>query len=66
MHVVNHLVCHAAVVLQDVVLFSAGSDSDLLGDGEQLRQMLIWDVVKLGTVVLGNDKSMALRDGSDV
>lgn len=54
MYVVNHLVSHATVVLQNVVLLSTSSDGDLFGDREQLGQVLIWNVVQLGTVVFGN------------
>ena len=66
MDVVDHLVRHAAVVLQDVVLLCARSDGDLLGDGKQLGQVLIRNIVQLGTVVLGDHKRMAFRDRSNV
>lgn len=66
MNVVDHLVRHAAVVLQDVVLVCARCDGDLLGHGKQLGQVLVWHIVQLGTVVLGDHQRMALRDGSNV
>lgn len=65
-NVVNHLVSHTAIVLQDVVLLCASSNCDLLGNGKQLGQVLIWDIVQLGAVVLGDHKRMTLRDGTNV
>lgn len=65
-NVVDHLVSHAAVVLQDVILLGTSCDGNLLGDGEQLGQVLVWDVVQLSAMVLGDDEGMAFRDGSDV
>ena len=45
MHVVDDLVGDAAVVLQDVVVGEVLRDGDLFGDGQQLRELVVGDVV---------------------
>lgn len=65
-HMVNHLVGHAAVVLQNVVLLSTGGDGDLLGHRKQLSQVLVRNFVQLHAMVLGDHQSVALRERSDV
>lgn len=39
--------------LQDVVVLSALGDSDLLGDGQRVYEVLIGDVMQLRTVIWG-------------
>lgn len=55
-YVVDHLVRDAAVVLQDVVVLAADGLGDLLGDGQDLGQLVVGDVVQLGAVVFGDDE----------
>lgn len=65
-NMIDHLMSHAAVVLQNIVLLGARGDRNLLSNREELGQVLIRNVVKLGAVVLGNHKSMTLRDGANI
>lgn len=65
-NMIDHLMSHAAVVLQNIVLLGARGDRNLLSNREELGQVLIGNVVKLGAVVLGNHKSMTLRDGANI
>lgn len=65
-HVIDHLVSDPAVVLEDVVVLCAGSDRDLLGHWEKFGQVLVWNVVELGTVVLGDDQCVPFRNGTNV
>lgn len=55
-YVVDQLVRDAAVVLQDVVVLAADGLGDLLGDGQNLGQLVVGDVVQLGAVVFGDDE----------
>lgn len=66
MNVVDHLMSHSTIVLQDIVLLGSSSNRDLLGDGKQFGEVLVWDVVQLSAVVLWDDESVAFRDRSDV
>jgi hypothetical protein len=43
--------------LQDVVVLRALGDSDLLGDGQRVHEVLIGDVMQLLTVICGRYKS---------
>lgn len=45
-----------AIVLQDVVVLKALRDSDLLGYGQQLGELVVGDVVELCAVVFGDDE----------
>lgn len=54
MNMVDHLVGHATVVLKNVVLIRARGNRDLLCYREKLRKVLVWNVVQLGAVILGN------------
>ena len=54
MHVVNHLVGKAAIVLQDVVLLSASRDGNLLGDRQNVGKIVVRYLVHFSRMVLGN------------
>lgn len=56
MHVVDDLVRDAAVVLQDVVVGEVLRDGDFLGDGQQLRELVVGNVVQFCAVVFGDDE----------
>jgi len=44
MHMIHHLMCDAAVVLQDVVVCGARGVREFLGDGEDFGQRVVGDV----------------------
>lgn len=56
MHVVDLLVGDAPVVLQHVVVDGAAGGRELLDHGQDLRQSVVRDVGKFGTVVFGDDE----------
>jgi hypothetical protein len=56
MHMIHHLMRDAAVVLQNVVVFYALGESNLLGDGEQFGELVVRDVVQLCAVEFGDDE----------
>lgn len=73
MNMVNLLVRNASVVLQDIVPIAelavnveVQSNGDALGNGQDLGEVLVGDVVKLGTVVLGDNECMSGGSGSNV
>ena len=37
--------------LQDVVILRALGDSDLLGDGQRVHEVFVWDLMQLLTVI---------------
>lgn len=53
---IDLLVCDPPVVLQNVVVFDTLCDGDLLRDFEDLRELIVGDVVQFGAVVLGDDE----------
>lgn len=55
-YVIDNLVRDAAVVLQDVVVLAADGAGDARGNGQDLGQLVVGDVVQLGAVVLGDDE----------
>lgn len=58
MHMVDDLVRQSAVVLQDIVFRRTGRYRHLLGDRQNVLQVLIRQLVHLGRVVLGDDQAM--------
>lgn len=73
MDMVDFLVRNAAIVLKHVVaiaLFAVNVEvernGNAFGNGQDLAEMLVGDVVELGAMVLGNDEGVAGRCGSNV
>ena len=75
MNMVNLLMSNAAIVLQNVVAIALLSalvvvkverNSNALGDGKDLSQVLVRDVMELGTVVLRNDQGMTRRSRANI
>lgn len=74
MYVVHLLVGNSAVVLQNVValafrgiVFIEFQDfGQLLDHWQQLGKILIGDIVQLGAVVFGNNKTVSLSSGLNV
>ena len=65
-HMVHHLVRNAAVVLQQVVVRRTRSQRNLLGDGQDVAQRVIGQLVELGRVILGDDETVARRGRANV
>ena len=63
---VDDLVRQSAVVLQDIVFRRTGRYRHLLGDRQNVLQVLIRQLVHLGGVVLRDHKAMALRARTDI
>jgi len=63
-HMIHLLVCNAPVVLQNIVVFDALCDGDLLRHGEHLGQLIVGDVVQFRTVVFGDDELGAIVSAS--
>lgn len=55
-HMIDLLVCNAPIVLQNVVVFDALRDGNLLRHGQHFGQLVVGDVVELGAVVFGDDE----------
>lgn len=51
---INNLVGGSTVVLENVVILRAAGDGESLCDGQEFREVLVGDIGKFGTVVLGN------------
>lgn len=56
MHMIDQLMCHPTIVLQNIELLGARGQCNLLGDREKLGQGVVRDVGQLCAVVLGNDE----------
>lgn len=56
MNVVDELMSHPAVVLQDVEILCARSSRNLLRHWKQLLKTVVRDVGKLGTMIFWNDQ----------
>lgn len=54
--VIDNLMSDASIVLQDVVVLGIYGLGDLLCDRQDLRELVVGDVVEFCAVVLGNDK----------
>lgn len=52
--VVDFLMCQAAVVLEDIVVFRVERFGDAAGDREELGEGVVGDFVEFGAVVFGN------------
>lgn len=66
MDMIDFLVRNTTVVLKNIVVYSARCIDNLLQNREHLAQLVIRDVGELRTVVLGNDESMTLGQGTNV
>lgn len=55
-YVIDNLMRDAPVVLEDVVVLAADGLGDLLGDGQDLGELVVGDVVELGAVEFGDDE----------
>lgn len=53
---IDELMRNAAVVLKHIVILAADGLRNLLGDGQDLGEGVVGDIVQLGSVVLGDDK----------
>jgi len=62
----HDLMCEFAIVLQDVVLLQLLGGSDTFAVLEDFDEVVIRDVGKLLSVILGNDERMSLRQGTDI
>ena len=56
MHVVDHLMSHPSIVLQDVVLLCSRGSGDLSSNGQKLAQRVVRYVGQFSAVMLGNDQ----------
>lgn len=65
-HVVHHLVRQAAVVLEHIVLLRTSGLGHLLGERQDVREVLVGQLVHLGRMVLGDHEAVALRGGANV
>lgn len=66
MDVIHDLMCHAAIVLQNVVLRSTRRDSQFFCNRKNILQIVVGKLVHLGGVVLRDHKAMALRARTDI
>lgn len=64
--VVNDLVRERAVVLQDVVLLGARCLCHSLGKRQDVREVLVRQLVQLGRVILWDHERVALGRRADV
>lgn len=63
---VDNLVGQAAVVLENVILLRASSNSDLLSNLQSIDEVLIRDIVQTWRMELGDHKAVTLRARSNV
>lgn len=63
---VDNLVGHAAVVLENVVLLRTSSNSDLLSDLQSVNEVFVRHIVQTRRMELGDHKAVTLRARSNV
>lgn len=65
-NMVNFLVSNAAIVLEDVVIGGTSCVDNLLDNRQNLGEVVVRNISQLSTVVLGNYKSVALAEGTNI
>lgn len=55
-HMVDLLMCHPAVVLENVVLFGTAGSSNLCGERQKLAERVVRDISQFCAVMLWNDE----------
>jgi len=63
---VDDLVRQSAVVLQDIVFRRTGRYRHLLGDRQDILQVLVRQLVRLGRMVLGDHQAVTRRAWSNI
>jgi len=58
--VINFLVGNPAIILQDIIVCRACSVHELLDDGQDLCELIIWNIGQLFAVKLWNHQGVAL------
>lgn len=66
MHMINLLMSGPSIILQDIIIRSAGSDGESLEDGKDFGKGVVGDVVEFCAVVFGDHEGVAGGEGVDV
>lgn len=65
-NMVNFLMSNAAIVLEDIVIGGTSRVDNLLDNRQNLGEVIVRNIGQLSTVVLGNDKSVALAERTNI
>lgn len=65
-NMIDFLVGNAAIVLEEIIVGGTSRIDNFLDNRQNLAEMVIGNIGQLGTVVLRNNKSVALTERADV